>query len=63
MLSENVKKYRKLKGWSQQKLADKAKISYNALTKLEQGKAKHPTIQTVVKIANALGVSVDELVK
>jgi len=63
MLAENIKKYRKKLGWSQQKLAEKSGLSYNAITKLEQGVAKHPTIQTVTKLADAFKISLDELVR
>ena len=62
ILTKKVKELRKKEGWSQQKLAEKANLSYNAITKIEQGVAKQPTIQTVIKIANAFGVSLDELV-
>lgn len=62
MLSSRVKELRKKAGWSQQKLAEKAGLSYNAVTKIEQGAAKQPTIQTIIKIADAFGVSLDELV-
>lgn len=62
MLSKRLKELRRGVGWSQQKLAEKAGLSYNAITKIEQGAAKRPTIQTMVKIADAFGVSLDELV-
>ena len=61
MLAKKLKELRKKAGWSQQKLAEKAGLSYNTITKIEQGAATMPTIQTVVKIADAFGVSVDEL--
>ncbi|MFC1621245.1 helix-turn-helix domain-containing protein [Candidatus Omnitrophota bacterium] len=61
MLSKKIKSLRKKAGWSQQKLAEKASLSYNAITKIEQGAAKQPTIQTMIKIADAFGVSLDEL--
>ena len=62
MLSKRIKSLRKKARWSQQKLAEKAGLSYNAITKIEQGAAKQPTIQTIIKIADAFGVSLDELV-
>ena len=62
MLYKNIKDLRKKNGWSQQKLAEKAQLSYNAITKIEQGCATHPTIQTIVKIADAFNVSVDALI-
>jgi transcriptional regulator with XRE-family HTH domain len=45
-----------------QKLAEKAGLSYTMITKIEQGVAKRPSIQTMVKLANAFGISLDELV-
>ncbi|MBU4251637.1 MAG: helix-turn-helix transcriptional regulator [Candidatus Omnitrophica bacterium] len=53
---------RKKAGWSQQKLAEKAGLSYNTITKIEQGVAIMPTIQTMIKIADAFTISLDELV-
>lgn len=57
-----IRKLRRRAGWSQQRLAERAGLSYNAITKIEQGAAKRPTIQTMIKIADAFGVSLDELV-
>ncbi len=62
MLTKKVKELRRKAGWSQQKLAEEAKLSYNMITKIEQGAAKQPTIQTVIKIADAFNISLDELV-
>jgi len=62
MLTKKVFALRKKAGWSQQKLAEKAGLSYNMITKIEQGVAKQPTIQTVIKIADAFNISLDELV-
>ncbi len=62
MLTKKVKELRKKVGWSQQKLAERAGLSYNMITKIEQGVAKQPTIQTVIKIADAFNISLDKLV-
>jgi len=62
MIANKIKELRKKSGWSQQKLADKAGVSYNTVTKIEQGAATMPTIQTMIKIADAFGVSLDQLV-
>lgn len=62
MLAKRIKELRKKAGWSQQKLAEKAGLSYNAIAKIEQGAAKQPTIQTMIKIADAFRVGLDELV-
>ena len=63
MLAENIRRLIKKRGLSQEKLARLADISNNTLIKIEQGIAKEPTITTVSKVASALGVSIDELVK
>lgn len=62
MLAKNIKRIRKNKGLTQEKLARLADISNNTLVKIEMGMAKEPTITTMIKIADALGVSIDELV-
>lgn len=62
MIGEKLKVLRKKKGLSQEKLARLADISLNTLTKIESGFAKKPTIQTVVKLAKGLNVSLDVLV-
>lgn len=62
MLPKRLKELRKKSGWSQQKLAEKSGLSYNTITKIEQGAATMPTIQTMIKIADAFGISLDELV-
>ncbi len=63
MLYKQIKKLRKEKNWSQQKLAEKTGLSYNAITKLEQNIAQHPTVQTVSKLADAFEISIDELLE
>lgn len=62
MIAKRLKELRKKSGWSQQKLAEKAGLSYNTITKIEQGVATKPTIQTMIKIADAFKISIDELV-
>ncbi len=63
MLAQNIRKLRLKKGLSQEKLARLADIANATLVKIESGAAKEPTITTVSKLASALGVSIDELVK
>lgn len=62
MYLKNLVRIRKQKGWSQEKLAVELEISYNTIIKIERGGIKNPKIETVIKLANALGVSIDELV-
>ena len=62
MIAKNIKKLRKEKNWSQQDLAVKAGLSYNAITKIEQGVAEDPRMTTLIKIADAFNITIDELV-
>jgi transcriptional regulator with XRE-family HTH domain len=62
MLAKRLKELRKERNWTQQGLAEKAKLSFNAITKIEQGTAAHPTLKTLLKLADTLGVTLDELV-
>jgi transcriptional regulator with XRE-family HTH domain len=62
-IAENLKRLRKEKGWSQQELAEKAKLSYNAITKIEQGCSMHPSITTIIKIADAFEVGIEKIIK
>ena len=62
MLAQNIRKLRLKKGLSQEKLARLADISNATLVKIESGVAKEPTITTVTKIADALEISIDELI-
>ena len=58
---KNLSKNRKQKGWSQEKLSQEAGISYNTLIKIERNGIKNPKIETVIKLAKALNIAVDEL--
>ena len=60
-LGKQIKKYRKQRGIAQDKLAHLAGIAFSTLAKIEAGSAKQPTFDTIEKIANALGISIDEL--
>lgn len=61
MLAKNVKKLRKQKKISQEKLARLADISYNTIVKIEAGKATNPTFETLSKLADTFDISIDEL--
>lgn len=62
-IGEKIKKVRNDKGLTQEELAQKANISYITLVKIEQGKVENPTMKTLQKIAKALEISLDEIVK
>ena len=59
---KNLKKIRNKKGWSQERLAREAGISYHTLIKIEQDRIKNPKLETLIKLAKALGVSIDKLI-
>jgi len=52
----------KKKGWTQEKLAQQAGISFHTLIKVERGYIKNPKLETLIKLSQALGVSIDKLV-
>lgn len=60
ILSQNLKKYRKLKGWSQFELAEKADISDQTINSIE-GLRLWPSDKTLAKIANVLDIELYKL--
>lgn len=62
MIAKRLKEYRKQKGWTQQKLAEKTGLSFNTITKIEQGIGDSPTLKTLLKLSEALEIGLDELV-
>jgi transcriptional regulator with XRE-family HTH domain len=61
-LANNIKKLREAKGLSQEKLARLADVANNTLIKMESGENQNPTLNSLKKVAKALGVSVDDLI-
>lgn len=62
MLAKTIKELRKKHKISQEELARKAGVTYSTLIKIESGVNDNPTIKTMKKIADALDISLDELV-
>ncbi len=62
-IAENLKKLRAKKGLSLEKIARLADLSLNTIVKIENGVNQNPTIETLTKIAKALEVGVDDLIK
>jgi len=62
-IAKNIKKYRAKLGISQDKLSKLAGITLHTITKIESGATPDPRIKTVKKIADALGVSIDDLMR
>jgi transcriptional regulator with XRE-family HTH domain len=62
-IAKKLRKMREAKGLSQEKLARLADVANNTVIKIEAGKNQNPTLYTLKKIAKALEVSVDVLIK
>ena len=62
-IAKNIKRLRKQRGLSQDKLSKLVDISHNRIIKIESEAIPSPTIDTTQKIAKALSVSLDDLMK
>jgi len=62
-IGRNVRKYRKKLSISQDTLSKRANLAFHTVAKIEAGSTPNPTIETVKKLADALGVSLDDLMK
>jgi len=61
--SSKIKQAREKLRLSQEKLARLAGVSNNTIINIEEGKHQNPTIETLKKIAKALNVPIEELIK
>ena len=62
-IGENIKKYHTKQGLSQEYFAKRSGVKYTTLTKIETGVIKKPSVLDMNKIAEALGVNIEELIK
>jgi len=62
-IAKNLKKIRQDKGISQDRLSKLADLSLNTVVTVESGANPNPTIETLTRIAKALDVGVDDLLK
>lgn len=60
IIGQRIKELRKRKGLSQEELAERAKTSINYLSRMERG-TENPTLDMLLKIADALEVETWEL--
>ena len=63
IIGENIKKYRNKLGILQNVLSKKANLAFHTIANMEADATPNPTIDTVKKIADSLGVTFDDLVK
>jgi transcriptional regulator with XRE-family HTH domain len=62
-IGKNIKRLRQEKGISQDRLSKLADLSLNTVVTVESGLNPNPTIETLTRIARALDVGVDDLIK
>jgi len=63
MLSENIKKHRKKRNYTQKDLACLSGLSQSYISELENGKYQNPSMNTVVVLAKTLNTSIRSLLK
>lgn len=61
-LGDNLKRIRTEKGLSQTDIAKSLGVSRGFVSNIENGK-RNPTLSTITRLANAVGVTADELLK
>jgi len=62
MFGQNVKRLCEIRGWSLEKLARQVEVSSRMIFYIVQG-LRAPSLQLAVSIAEALGTTVDDLLK
>jgi transcriptional regulator with XRE-family HTH domain len=61
-MAGRIQRLREARGWSQQELAKRARISREYLARLETGR-QDPRVSVLLKVARALNTTIDDLVK
>lgn len=61
-LGDNLKRIRTEKGLSQTDIAKSLGVSRGFVSNIENGK-RNPTLSTITRLASAVGVTTDELLK
>ena len=62
-IAQNLKKLKKTHHLSQSDLCKKADLAYHTVAKIENGATPDPRISTMIKLAAAFQVPVEELIK
>lgn len=60
MLWKKIEEQLNKKGWTIYRVTKEANISQNTLYELKSGRVKDINFKTMIKIADALGISLDE---
>lgn len=61
MVNNNLSEIRKAKGLTQKELAKKSGVSRVTIANIERGAVTNLKISTMLSLANALGVTVEEI--
>jgi len=61
-IGNRIKEIRKKADLTQEEFARKADIPYATLLKIENDTVQNPTMTTLIKIAGALGIKIDDLI-
>ena len=59
-LGTKIKTLREKKGWSKYRLSKESGVATTTITKIERGDI-YPELETLLKLANALDIDIDEL--
>ena len=60
---QRIKALRERKGWSQSELARRAGVTSQYIVQLESGARKNPSLDVLRKLADALDVKVESLLR
>lgn len=63
MFGSNIKKLREEKGLGVNELSRMSDVNASYISALERGEKENPTISTLEKLANALGVNIGDIMK
>ncbi len=60
-IASRIRSFREARGWSQAELSRRAKVHLSSLSRWERGERSRISLTEFVKLADALGVSLDDL--
>ena len=61
MIEQVIKEKRKKKGWTQLILAKQSGVPQPTISQIERGERISPSYQSIIKIAKALEITIEEL--
>ncbi len=62
-IGQKIRIWRKKKGLTQDALVKRAGIPHSTLAKIESDVIKNPSLQTITKIADGFGITLNDLIK